>query len=644
VKTTLCCTVAIAALATALPAFSATASDNDGVGASPVTEVVVSATRTPEPLDHIGSSVTVLDQAAIQDSQEISVSDLISQTPGVSYSRNGGYGTSTQLNIRGAESDQTVVVVDGVKLNDPAAAGGGFNFGDLLVGDISRIEVLRGAQSTLWGSQAIGGVVNITTAVPTQPFEGSVEAEGGSLDTGSVKATIGGANDRVTWRLAGSSFTTEGVSAYRFGTERDGDANSGLSGRTTIKLTDNLSLDLRSVYAFNRFEFDATTADKDYVGNTKELVTYAGLNLDLFGGRLKNRLSFGYTDTDHLQTDAAQAVTTTTFDSAGANRDWQYQGVLALTDNWTATLGAESEDQRMRTRSPTAASPNPAYFRGAADIDSVYAQVQGTLVKGLTLTAGVRNDDHSTFGDHTVGQAALAWSLNDGSTILRSSWGQGFKAPTLYELFSDNSNPNLLPETANSWDAGVEQQLFNKRLLVQATYFHRDTRNQIAFVFCPNGNPLCSAGPASRQGYYANTTKTEAQGVELAATAQLTSNLTLEANYTWDDATNQTPGANFGKRLVRRPENAANAWLTYAWPNKLKTSIDVRYDGDSFDQANNVYVLKAYTVVDLKVSYPLTNKIEIYGRVENAGNEDYETARNFGVLRRGVFAGVRARF
>jgi vitamin B12 transporter len=644
VKTTLCCTVAIAALATALPAFSAPASENDGVGAPSVTEVVVSATRTPEPRDRIGASVTVLDQASIQDSQDIAVSDLISQTPGVSFSRNGGYGTTTQLRIRGAETDQTVVVIDGVKLNDPAAASGDFNFGDLLVGDIDRIEVLRGAQSTLWGSQAIGGVVNITTALPTKPLEGSLLVEGGSLDTGMIKAAVGGATDRVTWRLAGSGFTTEGVSAYRFGTERDGDANSGLSGRTTIKLTDNLSLDLRSVYAFNRFEFDATAADRDFVGNTKELVSYAGLNLDLFGGRLKNRLSFGYTNTDHLQTDAAQAVTSTTFDSAGANRDWQYQGVLALTGDWTATLGVESEDQRMRTRSPTATHPNPSYFRGAADIDSVYAQVQGTLVKGLTLTAGLRNDDHSTFGDHTDGQVALAWSLNDGATILRSSWGQGFKAPTLYQLFSDNSNPNLLPTTANSWDAGIEQQLFNKRLLVSATYFRRDTKNQIDFVFCPNADPLCAAGPVSRVGFYANTTKTQAQGLELAATAKLTDRLTLEANYTWDDARNETPGANFHKRLVRRPENAANAWLTYAWPSKLKTSISVRYNGDSFDQPNNIYVLKAYAVVDLKASYPLTDKVELYGRVENVGNEDYETARNFGVLRRGFFAGVRARF
>ncbi len=264
--------------------------------------------------------------------------------------------------------------------------------------------------------------------------------------------------------------------------------------------------------------------------------------------------------------------------------------------------------------------------------------------KGLTLTAGLRNDDHSTFGAHTVGQAALAWTLNNGDTVLRTSWGQGFKAPTLYQLFSDNSNPNLKPETDNAWDAGVTQKLLGGKLAASLTYFHRDTANEIDFVFCPNANPLCSAGPADRLGYFANTTKTRAQGIEAAATAHLTQRLTLDANYTWTDAINDTPGANFGHRLPRRPENAANAWLTYAWPNRLKTSIDVRYDGDSFDQPDNVYVLKAYTVVDLKASYPLTDKVEVYGRVENLGNEDYETARNFGTPRRGVFAGVRARF
>lgn len=643
-KILLVCSVAACALLAASPSLAANAPADDGVGVTAVDEVVVSPLREPLSRKQVGAAVTVLDQQAINDSQAIAVSDLIAQTPGVSFSRNGGYGTTTQVRIRGAETDQTVLVVDGVKLNDPASAGGGFNFGDLLIGDTARIEILRGPQSTLWGSQAIGGVVSITTAQPQKPLEANIQAEGGSLNTGLVKGGVGGASEHITWRLAGQIFTTEGISAYHPGTERDGDHSAGASATATIRLTDTLSVDVRGLYGDNHFDFDKTTADSRDQGRSRDDVVYGGINLDLFGGRLKNRLAASYTDNDRYQFNPAQANTTTTFDSNGANARWEYQGIWAVTDGWTANFGAENERQAMSTRSPTASVPNPAFVRGHAQIDSLYAQVTGELAKGVTLSGGLRQDDHSTFGAHTVGQAALAWSLNDGKTVLRTSYGQGFKAPTLYQLYSDNSNPALQPETSNSWDAGVEQALFDGRLTLEATYFHRDNHNQIEFVSCPNVNPLCAAGPSTRLGFYQNLTRTRAQGVEVAATAKLTKRLTIDANYTWTDAVNETPGASLGKRLARRPENTGEVWVTYAWPGGLKTAAAARLVGPAFDTIANTFVLKSYTVVDLRVSYPVTDKVELYGRVENASDEVYETARNFGAPRRGVFAGVRARF
>ena len=643
-KILLVCSVAACALACASPSLAVDAPDNDGVGATSVDEVVVTPAREPVARNQVGAAITVLDQQAIDDSQAIAVSDLIAQTPGVSFSRNGGYGTTTQVRIRGAETDQTVLVVDGVKLNDPASAGGGFNFGDLLVGDAAHIEILRGPQSTLWGSQAIGGVVAITTAQPQKPLEASLQAEGGSLDTGLVKGGVGGKSDRITWRVAGQMFSTEGISAYHPGTERDGDRNAGASATTTLKLTDILSVDLRGLYGDNHFDFDKTTADSRDQGRSREELAYGGINLDLFGGRLKNRLAATYTDNDRYQVNPVQANTPVTFDSNGANDRLEYQGLWAIADGWNATFGAEDERQAMRTRSPTLTAPNPAFVTGHARIDSLYAQVAGELAKGFTVSGGLRRDDHSTFGVHTVGQAALAWSLNDGATVLRTSYGQGFKAPTLYQLYSDNSNPALLPETAGSWDAGIEQRLFGGRVALEATYFHRDNTNQIEFISCPNVNPLCLAGPSTRLGFYQNITRTRAQGVEAVVTAKLTGRLTLDANYTWTDAINDTPGASFGKHLARRPENSGEVWVTYAWPIGLKTAVAARLVGPAFDTIANTFVLKSYTVIDLRVSYPVTDKVEVYGRVENATDDIYETARNFGAPRRGVFAGVRARF
>ncbi|WP_421931808.1 TonB-dependent receptor plug domain-containing protein [Phenylobacterium sp.] len=624
----------------------------DAQAANAVETLVVTANRSAQRSDRIGQSVTVLDAGAIKASQAVAISDLLIQTPGVSLSRNGGVGQTTSLRIRGAETDQTVVVIDGVKLNDPSQAGGGYNFGNLLAGDASRVEVLRGAQSTLWGSQAIGGVVNIITARPTARFEGTLSVDGGSMNTSYLRGGVGGVGEWLTWRLAASHYVTSGISTYRFGAERDGYRNTGLTGRVNVKLADDVSVDLRAVYSKGRNEFDGfpaplfAFADDPEYGTTKDLVTYGGLNFGLLNGRLQNRVAYGYTRTDRDNFNPTQAVTTTTFGARGDNKRWEYQGVFDIAHGWNSTFGAEHEDASMRTASPSSAKPNPAPIRGEAKIDSLYVQVQGTVLEGLTLTGGLRHDHHSTFGEKTLGQAAAAWSLNDGDTVLRASFGQGFKAPTLYQLYSQYGNTALAPEEADSWDAGLEQSMLNRRVKVSAAYFDRQTTNQIDFVSCPSvtTNPLCFAGVVKRSGYYDNTARTKARGVELAGSTKV-GLLTLQGNYTWTEAKNDVGGsANFGKLLARRPEHQANLWVSWVWPAKVSTSVGIRYTGDTFDNVANTTRLKGYTLVDLRVSYPVTDAVVLYGRVENLTDKAYETTRNYGSPGRAGYVGVRARF
>jgi vitamin B12 transporter len=639
-------------------------------GAAPNTEdptllgdVIVTANRSAQAADRVGQSVTVLTTAQIEASQTVEVVDLLVRTPGVSLSRNGGIGASTALRIRGAEADQTVFVIDGVKLNDPSATGSGYNPGNLLTGDIARIEVLRGAQSTLWGSQAIGGVVNLITAEPTRPFQASLDAEVGSRGTSYLRGGAGGAGERINWRVAASHYQTDGFSTFARGTEDDGYENTGLSGRLNIKLTDDVSVDLRSVYSSGRTDLDGfpapafTFGDTPEYATTKDLVVYSGLNFDLFDDRLKNRVAYAYTRTDRQNFNPVQPLTNLTFDARGENKRYEYQGVFDIAQGWVATFGAEHEDSEFRTASPSEFDPNPTPVANSVGIDGAYLQVQGEVIDGLTLTGGVRRDEHDTFGGKTLGQAAAAWSLNDGATVLRASFGQGFKAPSLYQLYSEYGNLALAPEEADGWDAGVEQHLFDKRLLVSATYFSRDTTNQIDFVSCPSTvtqavAPLCfrNTAPAGatpvwtrRSGYYNNTAKTQADGVELAAAAWLGS-FEVQANYTFTDATNETAGANFGRHLARRPEETANLSATYVWPFRLTTTVAVQYAGESFNNASNSTRLEPYTLVDLRVSYPVNDTVEIYGRVENVGDETYQTTTDYGAAGRGTFVGVRARF
>jgi len=613
--------------------------------AAAMDQIVVTATRSPQPLVRIGSSVTVLDAAIIKSTQTVVISDLLGQTPGVSVTRNGGIGGATALRIRGAETDQTVVLIDGVKLNDPSAVGGGYNFANLLAGDIDRIEILRGAQSTLWGSQAIGGVVSIQTAVPTKSFEASVEAEGGSRATGSLKGAAGGAVERVSWRLAASQFTTDGISAFARGTEDDGYRNTGASGRLNVELAEDVSLDARGVYSKGRNGFDGfppplfAFADTPQYGFTEEILGYTGLNVGLFDGKLANRVAYTLTDTDRDDFNPNQAVTTRTFDGLGKNKRWEYQGTWAVREGISAVFGLENERSSLRTASPSAFNPNPVPVRSKVELTSGYAQVQAQAAPGLTMTAGLRHDDHDTFGDKTLGQAAAAWALNDGATIVRVSFGQGFKAPTLFQLYSSFGNTALKPEEADSWDAGLEHNV-NDNLVVSAIGFARKTKNQIDFAGCP-GNPFCR--PATF-GVYDNIARTTAKGLELSATAKLDA-LSAQANYTYTDTENTSPGSvNRGKVLARRPKTSANLWLNYLWPMEVATGIGVKYVGDSFDNAANSFRLEDYTVVDLRASWPVNDTVELYGRIENLFDKTYATTRDYGAPGRGAFGGIRARF
>ncbi len=645
-------TLAAASLLAAAPAFAietvdqqAAAPDVAGrAGATAVEDVVVTANRSAQPIERVGASVTVLTQAAIEARQTPAVVELLAQTPGVSFTRNGGVGTSTGVNIRGAESQHTVVLIDGVKLNDPSSTQGGFNFGNLLIGDTARIEVLRGAQSTLWGSQAIGGVVNIVTAEPTEALQGSLDAEAGARGTTYFRGGIGGANERLSWRLAASRYDTDGFSAFAAGKEDDGYTNTGLSGRLNVKVTDAVSLDLRSVWSSGRNDFDAFNGDSREYGKTQELVAYAGLNFDLLDGRFRNRIGYAHTDTDRRNFNPDNTVQTLTFDAEGQNRRWEYQGAFAFTEALNATFGLEHEKSEMKTRSPGDWDPNPAFGRGEAELNSAYGQLQWTVLDGLTLTGGLRYDDHAQYGDNLLGQVAAAWALNEGDTVVRASWGQGFRAPGLYELYSEYGNLNLQPEEFDSWEIGVEQRLFD-RAVVSATYFNRQADNEIRYNGCstPSTDPLCTVNGVGRWGYYRNVQKTEAQGVELVGRVDVTERLNVSANYTWTDAKSAS-GATDGKRLTRRPEHMANFAADYAFAFGLKTGVAVRYVGETFNNDTNTVKVDAYTLVDLRASYPVNDILEVYGRIENAFDEDYQTVLNYGAPGRGVFGGVRVRF
>jgi len=625
--------ILLAASALATPALAQQASVPEPAGTA--AEIVVTAVRTPTPIDRIASSVTVLDKDAIEAAQQFTVADLIMRTPGVTASRTGGFGTTTGVRIRGAESDQTVVVIDGVKLNDPSSTGGGYDFGDLFVGDAAQIEVLRGPQSTLWGSQAIGGVVNIVTALPETELQGSAEAEGGSRGTASARASAGGAQGGIRWEVAGNAFRTDGISAIapQFGgQERDGYRHYGTSGRLLADVTDGVSLDLRGYWSHGKVDLDSSFGPPDTPEYQKSTnwIGYAGINVELFDGRLKNRIAVTRDQIDRDNFDPSLGANSKTFDAHGRNDHIEYQGSLALADAWNATFGAEHEHSGFRAISPQFQSEPD---RGNVSIDSLYGQVSGTLAQHLTLTGGVRYDHHQVYGGKALFSGGAVWS--SGNTSFRASYGEGFKAPSLYQLYSAYGNLALKPERAHGWDAGVEQK-FGGHLTASLTWFDRDTRNLIAFA----GFPPRADRPF---GYYQNVDKANAHGIEAAAAARF-GGLSLNANYSWIDAEDRSAGTTHSKDLVRRPHHVVNGEVSYVWSFRLTTTAAVTHVGHAFEDGANTIRLGGYTLVDLRAEQPIGHGLSLFGRVENLFDEHYQTAYRFGALGRSFYGGIRAKF
>lgn len=477
--------------------------------------IVVTATRSEQSASDIGQSISVIDEQSLISRQNDAIVDVLRTVPGVSFVRNGGVGTSASLFIRGAESDHTVVLIDGVKLNDPSSPGGGFNFGNMLLGNVTRVEVLRGSQSIVWGSQAIGGVVNLTTAEPTEVFKGVAKLEYGSHGTSQAGMNLSQKFGRVAASVGLNSYDSDGISAFneaRGGQEDDGYRNIGANAKFRIDLADNVWLDLRGWYSKAKVGIDGfpppaySFGDTREEARTREAVTYAGLNFDLLDGRLHNRVAYAYTETSRTNEDP-DSIPTQTFDADGENARFEYQGTFEFTERFASNLGLESETSKFNTSS----YGGPVRL-GEARINGAYLQLVGQPIDHFTLIAGIRRDDHDEFGGRTNVGGSLAWSPNQGSTTLRASYNEAFKAPSLYQLQSEYGNALLTPETAESWDVGLAQRFWSDRGEIGVTHFNRDTEDLINFVSCTV--PLTGICANRPFGTYDNVAQARADGFE----------------------------------------------------------------------------------------------------------------------------------
>ncbi|WP_299426529.1 TonB-dependent siderophore receptor [Sphingomonas bacterium] len=589
-------------------------------------DIVITSTGVVESPDEIGQAVTVIDRKTIERRQTVALSDLLATTPGITVTRNGGLGGFTAVRIRGAEGEQTLTLIDGVRVNDPSSPGGGFDFANLLSGSVDRVEILRGPNSVPWGSQAIGGVINVVTAQPTSGLQARGNVEYGSFDTVVANAGVSGSSGIFKGSFNAGYLKSDGISAFSGGTEPDGYRQYGATGRIEIAFTDSISLDLRGYYADSRADIDGFQSvfpyaqiDTPEYAKTQELYGYAGLKVDLANGRFHNRVAFSIADINRDNFDPRFSPALSFF-GRGRSERYTYQGDFALSDAVRLVGGAEHEDTRFTDGTVVKS-------RG---VTSVYGQAIVSPVDRLTLTGGVRYDDDSEFGGHTTWGANAVYTLPTNTTI-RGSYAEGFKAPTLFQLFGSFGlgNPNLRPETAQSYDVGIEQRLVDGKIKASLTWFHRDTINQIDF----DQNTFS----------YNNIARTKAEGLEFGLDVRPTDRLTLSGSYSFIDSTNLSAGF-VGKDLARRPHQSVSASVDWETPFKLNVGATVLSVGDSFDDPGNFSRLDGYTVLGLRADFPVGEKLSIYGRVDNVFDEKYTVVKGYGTPGRAAYGGIRLRF
>jgi len=613
-----------------------------------VETVVVTATRTPQPASKTGESITVITAADLEEQQIAVATDVLQETPGLMVNRNGGVGQQSTISLRGADAGQTVVLVDGVRINDPSATDDTAVMGDLLVNNFDRIEILRGPQSTLYGSDAIGGVVNvITKRGGTTPFVGTLTGEGGSFDTVHLNAAASGSTENIDYGAGLNFYDTRGTQAAdraNGNTEANGYLHYGATSNVRVHLDPDMSIDLRTYYVRTHAAFDDgftpdfLVADSEANAANQLFAGYAGFNLDLLDGTFHNRLAV-------LGTTSSRKFFDSSFDTIHLNSDdfadvlrIEYQGTFDPTPDDEVTFGAETEHSQFRGDSFS------TFFGDSTDTGrsrntGVYLQAQHTFLAALTLTGGARYEHDDTFGSHTSLKVAAAYQIPNAAATLRANYGDGFKAPSLFERFSEfrpsDGTPPLKPETAKGWEVGIDKALLGNRVTASLTYFERRTNNLIEFDdVCP--------GPDRPFGCYQNVGRTRASGVETEVSAHVTDELTIAANYTNLSAIDLT--TNPTEALQRNPHSKANGTVTWAPNRDWSVGASATYVGPRFDDGTGPRVhLPDYLLVNIFGSWSLTERYDVFARVENLFDRHYEPLVGFGAPGRAAFIGLRAR-
>ena len=631
------------------PAFSFGESDTTASDVQILDPVIVSATKTPVTLREVTSAVEVLTGEDLKRRQVKTVLEAFRLTQGTAVLQNGGPGGVASVRIRGGNSNQTLVLIDGAIVN--SATAGQFDFAHLTVDNIEKIEIVRGAQSTLWGADAMGGVINVTTKRGQGSPRAGAFFEYGSFNTLREGGHLSGSQGPFDFSLALSRWDTTGISQInerRGATERDAYRNWQASSRVGVTLPSDGRLDFNFRWWKASLNIDSSFGPSDVIGarNDSERFIFSGMYRQPLTNwwthvlTLSRSQDTGLFDPGTLQRNLSTGTERVPFGGPNetrvvANRI-ESQHDFRLNQYVTLTTGYQFREQL--GENDTGLSEKIVSSHGW------FGQLQLNLADRFFATAGVRHDGYNIFSDATTYRVTGGYLVKETNTKIRGSYATGFRAPTINELFWPGfGNPDLEPEENQSFDVGVDQTLFDNRVTISGGYFWNRYRDLIQTI---QSAEICGTGSFGANYCPVNVASAKTQGWEGAVNVVMVQEqpwmkrLELRGQYTMTLTRDLMTGA----RLLRWPVDQASLSLYYQPVDPLNMILDFRFAGAQFNDRDNTQRVGAFDVVNLAVNYDVSEQFQAYVRVDNLFDEDYEEVLYFGTPGRSVFGGIRANF
>jgi vitamin B12 transporter len=622
----------------------------------------VATTKVGIPLSQVGNTVTVVTKQEIRHMQANSVTDILRRVPGVDVTQNGGLGQTAGILIRGMNSEHTMVLVDGIEVNDPISNNRAFFFPDQIsVDSIDRIEVVRGPQSQLYGSDAIGGVINIITDPGSGSPTAYIRSQAGSYGTLQNDVDVRGGlfDDKLRFTTHAMQQRTAGYSSAgsRYGNhERDGYKNLSWSNRIALQPLPNVSLNFISNFATSRTSLDNFSGyggdDPNYTLRNKTLFIGGRSRIALLDGKFEQIARFSATNQNRYSMNNLDPDHQNPWDYVHNNYHSQLvkvdvQNNFHINRNNTLTGGAEITNERGRSDFASRtylydnnfvpindANGNPIILGYASNLNQrtatnvgLYLQDHIKITDRWYTTVGGRWDRYNRFGHATTYRIASSYLIPETGTTIRGSYGTGFKAPTLYQLYSNIGNTDLEAEKSRGWDMGVEQKLFSNKLLLGATYYHNYVKNMIDT-------------PTFFQ--YVNVGNARMVGSEVYTTWSPTRWLTARGSYTATYARDLDQH----EQLIRRPRHKMSFNVNIQPTEKFNINLDITHVGNRMDKDFSFFpatrvVLNNYTLVNLALSYKLSKHCTVFGRLMNLLDSNYENVKGYGAPRISAYGGIQ---